>query len=307
MDSVVLFGSDELANEAVDALALMGAEIAGLVVPWYLRGPRLDLLRSISSDRGINLLVQPRREELGPFVETLQGIRPDVIVVWSFPMILPPAVINTPRLGCVNLHGGLLPQYRGRNVMQWAIINGENETGVALHYMNEAIDAGPIIDQKKFPIHWEDDAKSVREKLKDAGLLLLAQWWAAIKAGTAPRKPQDEAKAKYYPRRRPDDGLIDWSSSSTSIYNLVRALVSPWPGAFTYLQGQKIAIWRAVPCGNCASNKSPGWVVRVDSCGIRVVTGSGELEVKTIEVDGKLLETDGLRTIGISVGDIFGS
>ena len=293
---VIVFGYGALAAAAVAALLSAGAEVIAVVAPSNRSGDDVDFIKDFACTAGIPVLVQPPRKTIAPFVQDLKRLDPDVIVVWSYPMILPPDVIEVPREGTVNVHGGLLPEYRGGHVMQWAIINGESETGVALHYMDEGIDTGPVIAQRRFPIERDDDAATVREKLKEAGMALLKEWWPAISQGRAPREKQDEATAKYHRLRTIDDGLINWHASATEVCNLVRALVRPWPGAFTILNKKKLVIWK---CRLLVQETSgvPGLVVQVDAQGARVCTRDRDVLIETAELDGERMTGLDLKRI----------
>jgi methionyl-tRNA formyltransferase len=303
---VVVFGYGELGAAAVDAARAAGARVAALVLPSNRDGPDVELARGHARLRRLPVLTQPARKQAGPFVEQLRGLEADLLVVWSYSMILPPAVLDAARLGGVNVHGGLLPEYRGGHVMQWAIINGEAETGVTLHHLDEGIDTGPVIARARFPIGAEDDALSVRRRLKAAGERLLARWLAAVADGSAPRVPQDEARARYYRLRTPEDGRIDWSSPGAAIANLVRALVAPWPGAFTFIRGKKLVVRRATPVDSAPAGGVPGRVLAVEDAGARVTTGKGDLWIRGAEVDGEALGPEGLGRAGVSAGTVLG-
>lgn len=293
---VVVFGYGTLAAAAVTALGSAGAHVIAVVAPSNRSGDDVDFIKQFARTAGIPVLVQPPRKAIAPFVQDLKRLDPDVIVVWSYPMILPRDVIEVPREGTVNVHGGLLPEYRGGHVMQWAIINGEPETGVALHYMDEGIDTGPIIAQRRFPIEPDDDAATVREKLKESGTALLTQWWSAISQGQAPKEKQNEATAKYYRLRTIDDGLINWDASGTEVCNLVRALVRPWPGAFTILNEKKLVIWKCRLLPEEASGE-PGLVAHVDAEGARVFTRDRGVLIETAELDGECMTGLDLKRI----------
>ncbi|HEV2915735.1 MAG TPA: methionyl-tRNA formyltransferase [Pyrinomonadaceae bacterium] len=305
---VIVFGYGELGVAAVEALVAQGAQVVGSVVPSNRTGPDVDIVRERAAGLGIPTLAQPPRKQIEPFLEQLRRLDPELILVWSYSMILPPSVLGVPPLGCVNLHGGLLPEYRGGHVMQWAIINGETETGMTMHYIDEGIDTGPVIARERFAIELRDDAVSVRLKLKDAGMRLIADWWPMIASGTAPRIPQDETRARYYRLRTAEDGLVHWPSANISIYNLVRALVRPWPGAFTFSRGRKVVLRRvlAVEAATAREACTPGLVRGVEQSGIRVATGDGELLICEAEVDGRVSDTGNLGELGISAGDILG-
>ena len=210
------------------------------------------------------------------------------MVVWSYSMILPQAVLDVPRLGVVNVHGGLLPEYRGGHVMQWAIINGEPETGVTLHYMDAGIDTGPVIADARFPIQVDDDAVRVRSNVKRFGADLLRRWWPEIAAGRAPRMPQDETRARYWPMRTPEEGRIDWTATNERICRLVRALACNEPGAFTVVTDTTLVVRRLRPADGCARG-APGKVTALRRAGhARVATGSAApFGCWPVEIDGQ--------------------
>ena len=174
--------------------------------------------------RPVPLLVQPPRSSVEPFAGVLRNLSPDLILMWWSSMLLPPPVLTIPAKGAVNVHGGLLPSYRGGHVTQWAIINGEREFGVTLHYVDDGVDTGPVIAERRFALDDTDDAQSVAGKLREAGSELLTTWWPRLIDGTAPRIPQDESRAKYWPLRTPEEGRVTWEMSAPAICRLVRAL-----------------------------------------------------------------------------------
>ena len=302
MSTAIVFSYGDMGPAAFAALAEAGAQVLALVLPSNRVGHDVEIARTAARAAGLPVRVQPPRDRIDPFVRELETLAPDAIVIWSYSMILPAAVIGVPRRGCVNVHGALLPSYRGPHVLQWAIINGETETGVTLHYVDAGIDTGPVIAEERFPIGPEDDAPSVREKLRVAGSRLLRRWWPAIAAGTAPRVPQDESLAKYYPLRTPEDGRINWSAPAVSIHNLVRALAAPWPGAFTQLGREKLVLRRVVVTRRDGASAAPGVVSLVDGRGARVGTGSGELLIVGAEMDGRAAGAGDLAALGLVPG-----
>lgn len=302
MSTAIVFSYGDMGAAAFSALGDAGAQVLALVLPSNRVGHDVEIARAAAREAGLPIHVQPPRDRIGPFVQELGALAPDVIVIWSYSMILPEALIGVPRQGCVNVHGGLLPAYRGPHVMQWAIINGEVETGVTLHYVDAGIDTGPVIAEARVPIGPDDDAPAVRGKLKEAGARLLRTWWPAIGAGTAPRMPQDELRAKYYPLRTPEDGRINWSAPAVSIHNLVRALAAPWPGAFTSLGREKLVLRRVVVQGGNGATAAPGVVSAVDDRGARVGTGNGDLLIVGAEVNGRAAGPSELDTLGLVPG-----
>jgi methionyl-tRNA formyltransferase len=298
---VIMFGYGELALAALETLARLGIAPVAVVVPGNRTGPDVDLVTDHARVNGLTLLVQPQRRRLEPFVAELRALRPDLLLVWSYSMLLPPELIAVAPLGAVNVHGGLLPEYRGGHVMNWAIANGETETGITLARVDEGIDTGPVIAERRFAIEPEDDAASVRQKLKNAGASLLQAWWPSIVAGTAPAIAQDESRARYYRMRTPEDGRINWSRPNAAICNLVRALVSPWPGAFTTAGRTRLVVRRAEPTAASLA-AAPGTVVRCDGGGLQVAAGIGDVRVLSAEVDGWPIRASDLLQLGVAPG-----
>ncbi len=292
--SVVFFGYGPLGRAGLDTVVRAGARVAAAVVPGNRTGPDVDVVRALAERHGIAVWVQPPRASIQPFEARLREAAPDLILVCSYTMLLPDAVLRVPRLGAVNVHGGLLPQYRGPHVTQWAIINGERETGVTLHYMDGGFDTGPIIAQRSVAIAPDADAVTVRDHLIEAATALLSAWWQPIIDGSAPRVPQDERLARYWPRRGPADGAIDWSAPAESIVNLVRALVAPWPGAFTHLGDRRVVV-RAARVRSNRSSAVPGQIISADADGVVVATGGNDLVITRAETDGRPIDLAILR------------
>jgi len=183
-------------------------------------------------------------------------LRPDFLFSFYYRSLLDDALLSTPRHGALNMHGSLLPKYRGRAPVNWAILKGERETGATLHYMVARADAGDIVDQQSVPILQEDDASTVMNKVSVAAEIVLARSLPALLAGTASRRPQSIEPGQYFGRRRPEDGRIDWRKSAADIHNLVRAVAPPFPGAFTEIEGIRWWIHRTriEPHGSSAAN-----------------------------------------------------
>lgn len=236
---MVVFG-DELGLptliEVLPAEALRGMVVAGN------RPQAVDAAARLAGKCSVPLLSQPYRNEAGyeDFLSGLKNFSSQLFVVYSYSMILGPDLLSIPPEGVVNLHAGLLPSYRGANVLNWVLVNGEKETGITLHYMDERVDSGDIISQKHVPVGFEDTAVTLRARLVTAARELMTEQVPRILSGTNLRITQDETKARYWKRRTPEDGRIDWNWPVERIYNLIRALVKPWPGAY-YLDasGQK--------------------------------------------------------------------
>jgi methionyl-tRNA formyltransferase len=170
---------------------------------------------------------------------TVAELRPDFLFSFYFRSLIGAPLLNAARLGALNIHGSLLPRYRGRAPVNWAILHGERETGATLHYMTARADAGDIVDQQAVPILEDDEAREVFNKVTVAAEIVLARSLPGLIAGTAPRVAQRLEDGKYFGRRRPEDGKIDWTRSAREIHDLVRAVAPPFPGAFAQVDGQR--------------------------------------------------------------------
>lgn len=221
-------------------------------------------------------------------VEEVRALRPDLIFSFYYRRLLPASILALPKLAAVNLHGSLLPKYRGRAPLNWVLVRGETETGVTLHHMDEQADHGDIIGQRQVPIGIEDTALTLWRKLTAAGRLLVAELYPQIVTGRAPRIPQDHSRATTFGRRRPADGLIDWSRSAWEVYNLIRAVTHPFPGAFTFWEHRRIFLWLARPPRAEKAQQSPGTILGHGQDGaLRVATGQGVLEVVRLQPEGE--------------------
>ncbi|NHB60631.1 bifunctional UDP-4-amino-4-deoxy-L-arabinose formyltransferase/UDP-glucuronic acid oxidase ArnA [Photorhabdus sp. RW14-46] len=210
------------------------------------------------------------------WIERIRELKPDVIFSFYYRNMLSEDILSLASTGAFNLHGSLLPKYRGRAPINWAILNGEVETGVTLHKMVLKPDAGDIIAQHKVVIAETDTALTLHGKIREAAEKLFDHVLPQIKAGIYPAIPQDESQATYFGRRTAADGEIDWHKSATEINNLIRAVTEPYPGAFTFLGERKITIWRASPL-NEMHDKPPGTVLSVDP--LIIACGKGTLEI----------------------------
>ena len=202
---------------------------------------------------------------------------PDFIFSFYFRFMIPPEVLEMAGRGALNLHGSLLPRLRGRAPINWALVEGEERTGVTLHHMTARADAGDIVAQRGFPIGPRDTALDLFRRAVEETKALLRDVWPGVRDGTAPRVPQDESRATCRGRRTPEDGRIDWSLPTRRIDGLVRAVTDPFPGAFTFLDGRKLLVWSGEPS---AGRGAPGEVIG-DSL---VATGDGAYRIETCEL-----------------------
>jgi methionyl-tRNA formyltransferase len=214
-------------------------------------------------------------------VERVRSLAPAFIFSFYYRTMIRAEVLAIPRLGALNLHGSYLPRYRGRVPVNWAVINGETETGATLHYMVEKPDAGDIVDQERVVIAFSDTARDVFGKVSDAAATVIARAWPLLRDGQAARVPMNLAEGTYCSGRTPADGLIDWTKSAVQIYNLIRGVTHPYPGAFTWLGGRKVIIWQAWPV---EGSGRPGQVLSHNP--LLAATGQGALEIRSLQLEG---------------------
>jgi methionyl-tRNA formyltransferase len=225
----------------------------------------------------------PKDVNAAPWPERIREAAPDILFSFYYRSMLKEAVLGIPRLGALNLHGSLLPKYRGRAPVNWVLVNGETETGVTLHFMNVKPDAGDIVGQAAVPIAFEDTALTLFGKMEEAASRLLGELLPRIARGDIPRRPNDIARGSYFGGRRPEDGRIDWSRPAAEIYNLVRAVTRPYPGAFTALEGDPLTVWWAVPLPPAAGTVPPPGTIRLTGGRAAVETGEGRLRLEEVE------------------------
>jgi methionyl-tRNA formyltransferase len=232
----------------------------------------------------------------------IRELRPDIIFSFYYRNIIKEEILNFPRLGAFNMHGSLLPKYRGRVPINWAVLHGEKESGATLHHMVKRADAGDIVDQEAVPIGPDDTALDVFNKVTTAARNVLERQIDAIKTGAAPRIPQDESLATYFGGRKPEDGRIDWAQNAERICNLIRAVTHPYPGAFTEFKGQRLFIWQAKPLGR--GQGRPGEVLSIEP--VRVAAGSGSLEITRYQWQGDHEEAAADMIHDLRVGALLG-
>jgi methionyl-tRNA formyltransferase len=238
--------------------------------------------------RSLNLSVfQPptlKKEEIGNLWSQL---RPDVAVVVAYGFILPSWLLHGTSLGCINLHASLLPLYRGAAPINWAIINGEKETGVTTMIMDEGMDTGPILLQTKTPIFFEDTAGSLYDRLSALGADLVIRTLNEFAKGLISPRNQPEDGSTSAPKLDKEIGRLDWNKDNNSLSNLIRG-INPYPGAFTFLDGRLIKIWNAAPFEGNKENAKAGMICGLDTdAGLIVQTGKGKLALKEVQPESK--------------------
>jgi methionyl-tRNA formyltransferase len=239
----VVFAYSEVGVRCVRELLAQGTEISILFTHEDDPGEQqwFGSVRQLGEDHGLR--VETPDDSNSPYwVSEGRRAAPDFLFSFYYRYLLKPAWLEVPRRGALNMHGSLLPKYRGRAPVHWAIIQGESATGASLHYMLEKPDAGALVDQQAVPILENDTALDVSLKVADAAQTVLHRSLPRLVAGTAPAVPLDLAQGSYFGRRRPEDGRIDWRQGARAVHNLVRAVAPPFPGAFTEVNGCRLAL-----------------------------------------------------------------
>ena len=216
-------------------------------------------------------------------VELLGELAPDVIFVFGWSQLLPPELLALPPLGCIGTHPALLPHGRGRHPIVWTLVEGLERSGLTFFYLDEGADSGDILWQGEFTVELEDDAGTLYAKIEDLAAEAIHAFLPQLEAGTAPRIAQDETQATYWRKRTDDDRRIDWTASSRTIYDLVRALTHPYVGATTTARGDEVVVWRARLLHGSAPAARPGTIVARRDDGIEVRTGDSSLLLAEVE------------------------
>jgi methionyl-tRNA formyltransferase len=304
----VVFAYSDVGYVCLELLLEQGAEVAAVFT--HADDPNEEIwfrpVRRLAEQHGLPVFIQ-ERFDTGDWLERLRAWAPDFLFSIYYRRMLPTAVLDTARRGAFNLHGSLLPKYRGRCPVNWVLINDERETGVTLHHMVAKADAGDIVAQRRVAITDDDTAYTLYGKQTAAAIDLMRETYPRLCAGTAARIPQDVAQATYFGGRRPADGVIDWARGARQIYNLVRAVTHPYPGAFTHWQGAPLMIWRAEIAG-AGETAAPGTVVEVGD-GVVVATADGRLRILRVQAAGEN-ECDAgewAHAHGVAVGSMLSS
>jgi len=243
-------------------------------------------------------------------IERIKGFKPDFIFCIGWPQIIGKEILGIPSRGCIGIHPTLLPGRRGSAPINWCLIDGLSKSGVTLFYFDKGIDSGDIIAQQEFKITLKDTARTVLDKVTSIAVQLVQTSYPLLDRGEACRIPQDHSRATYTRRRRPEDGVIDWGMTSLSIYNWIRALTLPFPGAFTFWKGRKIIIWESelLKGYRARFNARQGKILdSLDGRGVVVATGDNCILIKTVEADARQMGGDEfVRNFEIESGSILG-
>lgn len=306
--NVVFMGTPEFAVPTLEALVKEHNVSAVVTQPDKPKGRGKKMMFSAVKEKALEYgltVYQPEKVKDSDFVQVLKELAPDIMVVVAFGQILSEEILNIPKYGCINVHGSLLPEYRGAAPIQWSIIHGREYGGVTTMYMAKGLDSGDMILKAQEKIRDDDTYGSLYDRLSVIGADLLIKTLELIESGEAPRTPQNDAEATTAPMITREMEHIDWNKRAVDIVNLIKGL-NPQPVAHTLLKGEKLKIWFAEKEGNGYTG-TPGEIVDVRKKDFVVMTADGAVAVKEVQAQGgKKMTTDAyMRGHAIDKGTIL--
>lgn len=306
----VFMGTPDFAVETLKALTKKHQVLAVITQPDKQKGRGKKLMfppvKEYALENNIPVF-QPEKISDKDFLQVLEGFNADIFVVVAYGQLLPEAVLNMPRLGCINVHGSLLPKYRGAGPIQWAIINGEEKTGVTVMYMAKSLDSGDMILKKEVEIDKNDTFGSLHDKMAIAGADACTEALELFEKGLVSAEKQDEGLSNYAPKITKETALINWENTSEKIRNLIRGL-NPVPCAYTYYNEEAFKIWQAEEITDKSYAGRPGEIVDfINKGGFVVKTGDTALHITEMQAKGgkKMKTADYLRGHRVEKGIIL--
>jgi len=310
---VIFMGTPQLACPSLQALLdCRDVEVVAVVTqPDRPKGRDLKLTASPVKElalRHARTVWQPLKSRDESFLASIRDAHPDLVVVTAFGQILPQSLLDVPRVGCVNVHTSLLPKYRGAAPIQWAILNGEPETGITIMQMDAGLDTGPILSQERTTIFDADDAQTLHDRLAHLGARLLLETIPGYIAGQIKPSPQPEAQVSYARKITKSDGKLDWTRPARDLWHQVRGLV-PWPGCFTFFPEPNRSVLKIWLAEVAAGSGVPGEIIAADKHGIVVGCGDQALKLLMLQREGarRLTPQQFLAGTLLRAGQRFGS
>lgn len=311
---VVFMGTPDFSVPTLEKIIEAGHEVIGVVTqPDKAKGRGKKVLFPPVKEKALehNLPVyQPKRAREPEFIEQMRELNPDVMVVVAFGQILPKALLDIPKYGCVNVHASLLPKYRGAAPIQWAVIRGEKVSGVTTMQMDVGLDTGDMLMKTEVALAEDETGGSLHDKLSVLGGELLIETLKGLEAGTIQPEKQDDSQTGEYARMLDKAlGKVDFSMPAEEIERLIRGL-NPWPSAYTFYHGKTMKLWKAKVVSADADGEAaaPGQILSVDKRGFTVQTGDGALRILELQMEGKKRMDAGafLRGCSMAAGEILG-
>ena len=284
---ILFFGYSEVGHDCLELLLERGDHVVALITHEDNPAEKIWFQTPAAAARAKRIPVfTPASVNTPDWMERIALLAPDLILSVYYRHMISPQILALPRLGAFNLHGSLLPKYRGRAPVNWAVLHGEPRMGMTLHRMVKKADAGAVVDQEGVDIGPCDTAEQAFRKILPCARAVLARQIDALLAGQAKETPQDDAQATYFGGRRPEDGRVVWTQTSRQIFNLIRAVTDPYPGAFTDIGGSRLLVWWAEPDSPATAGRRgrPGEVLSISP--LVVATGDGALELTRTEWRG---------------------
>ncbi|MCX7748110.1 MAG: methionyl-tRNA formyltransferase [Clostridia bacterium] len=308
---IVFMGTPEFAVPSLDMLVKEGYTVAAVITQPDKpkgRGNKVSLppVKEYALGTGIPVL-QPSKIKTQEFVSELKDLKPDLLITAAYGKILSKEILDTPPLGCINVHGSLLPKYRGAAPIHWAIINGENVTGITTMFTDIGLDTGDMLLKKEIEIPDDMTVQELHDKMAVLGAEVLKETIQSLQKGTLKRVKQQDKDATYAPIIKKEIGHIDWTRSSKQIYDLVRG-TNPWPGAYSYYQGDRMRIWKTALCQEENKCFKPGTISEVTKEGILVAAGDRFIRILEVQFDScrKMCVGDYICGHSINEGEILG-
>lgn len=303
---IIFMGTPDFAVPCLDVLVQNGYNVVAIVTqPDKPIGRKQSELKAPAVKEaalkyGIKTILQPVKVKTPEFLASIIDLEPDLIITAAYGRILTKAVLDVPKYGCINVHASLLPKYRGAAPIQWALINGDEKTGVTTMFMDETMDTGDILLTREMMIDPDMNSQELFDRLKVLGGDVLLETLEALENGTLTRTQQEHLKAVYVPMMTKETGLIDWSKSAREIHNLVRG-TNPWPGAYTFYKCNRIKVWKTTVLDSCpaitpenaaeaellslSGSKPAGLIMKIFKENLIVATGDGCLRISELQFD----------------------
>lgn len=309
---IVFMGTPDFAVPSLEMLVNEGYEVVAAVTQPDKpkgRGNKLTAppVKEFAIKNGIQVL-QPAKIKTSDFVEQIRELQPDLLITAAYGKILSKELLEVPVLGCINVHGSLLPEYRGAAPINWAVINGEEKTGITTMFTDVGLDTGDMLLKSELAIGPDMTVGELHDKMAVLGAQVLRDTLSELKRGTLKRIPQDDSVSTYAPMMNKELGLIDWSKKASEIHNLVRG-TDPWPGAYTLLEGNRMRVWKTVltkeRSDSCQEN---GRILKVDDQGILVKCSDENLLLLEVQFDSsrRMSVKEYIRGHEIKTGETLG-
>lgn len=309
---IVFMGTPDFAVPSLEMLVKEGYEVVAAVTQPDKpkgRGNKMAAppVKEIALKHQIKVL-QPEKIKTPEFIDQIKALKPDLLITAAYGKILTKELLEVPVYGCINVHGSLLPAYRGAAPINWAVIKGEKKTGITTMYTDVGIDTGDMLLKKELEIGPDMTVGELHDKMSVLGAEVLQETLTALKNGTLQRIPQEDSESSYAPMMNKELGHIDWNKSALEIHNLVRG-TDPWPGAYTFLLGNRMRVWKTslVPEKSNAEINN-GKILKVDDEGILVKCPDGNLMIKEVQFDSskRMSVCDYIRGHEINAGETLG-